>query len=171
MSDFAAQMRAVGEGWEQRASAVTRKIGLELFGRVILKTPVDTGRARGAWVASVGRPSSQVPAGLPGKRARKAIRGGKAGTVATRSSGAGSAAIAAMTPIVAGSQLGQRVYLANNVTYIRVLDFGLHTGVARYEARGRSYVVRRVQGSRQAPAGMVGISIAEIERAFARVAI
>jgi len=36
---------------------ITQKVALEALSRVVLKTPVDTGRARGNWHVSVGAPS------------------------------------------------------------------------------------------------------------------
>lgn len=35
---------------------VTRKIALDAYSRVTVKTPVDTGRARGNWNVGAGRP-------------------------------------------------------------------------------------------------------------------
>lgn len=39
---------------------VPRKIALELFRRVVMRTPVDTGRARGNWQSGTGTPPGGV---------------------------------------------------------------------------------------------------------------
>lgn len=42
--------------WDQ----VIRKIGLEALSRIVLKTPVDTGRARGNWLVQIGGAGIEV---------------------------------------------------------------------------------------------------------------
>ncbi len=37
---------------------VIKKITFDIFRRVIMKTPVDSGRARGAWSVSIGEPAA-----------------------------------------------------------------------------------------------------------------
>lgn len=39
---------------------VVRRIGLELFNKVVMKSPVDTGRFRGNWYLSVNAPYKQT---------------------------------------------------------------------------------------------------------------
>lgn len=84
---------------------ITRVATLELFSGIIRATPVDTGRARGNWQASVGAP-------VAGELERE--------------DKAGSAAIADAeknTPPGAG----QMTYLANNLPYIEDLERGSST--------------------------------------------
>ena len=38
-----------------------RRLALEALGRLVAKTPVDTGRARGGWIVSTGEPSLWMP--------------------------------------------------------------------------------------------------------------
>lgn len=97
---------------------VFRKIALDLFTRVILKTPVDTGRLRGSWTVGIG-------AIAPG-----AISLDKSG----------SATIARVTAATLGLKAGEVVYLTSNVAYAQAIEFG---------------------HSKQAPAGMVRVSIQE----------
>jgi len=87
---------------------------------VVKRTPVDTGRARGGWVASVGNPSSSK------------------GSQDT----SGSATISKANRKAAGS-VGNIYYLANNVEYIMLLEYGR---------------------SGQAPQGMARISAQEIKQ-------
>ena len=86
-----------------RADLVVRKVALDMFTKVVLKTPVDTGRARGHWSAGV----NNVPAGLTGRLDK---------------SGAG--AIAGITATVTTARAGDRIYLANNLPYIVRLEYG-----------------------------------------------
>ena len=52
------------EDWERRSKqelrTIMRKVALELFTRVIMRTPVDTGRLRGNWQIEIGTPSGDV---------------------------------------------------------------------------------------------------------------
>lgn len=53
--------RAYERKVEQRVHATTRLVALEALRRVVMKTPVDTGRARGSWQVAVSvRPTGEV---------------------------------------------------------------------------------------------------------------
>ena len=98
-----------------------RKATIELFSSVVKSTPVDTGRARGNWQCTIASPASDQ-------------------VEHTDKSGAGAISdIVATVPQKAGSI----VWLANNVPYIRKLE---------YSPVGKG-------GSSQAPSGMVRINI------------
>ena len=84
-----------------RADLVVRKVALDLFSKVVLKTPVDTGRARGHW--GVGINSVTYGAGLD--------KGG-GGTIAKA------------TGVLTGAKAGDRIYIANNLPYIVRLEYG-----------------------------------------------
>jgi len=80
-----------------------------LFGlssRIIKESPVDTGRFRGNWQASIGSPAPSTTSRLD-------------------STGAGSINDAAVT--VQGLKLGQTFYLTNNLPYARRLEYGSHS--------------------------------------------
>jgi hypothetical protein len=51
---FEDQIRAWQVKTERKMTQVGRKVALELFRRVIYKTPVDTGRARANWQVTIG---------------------------------------------------------------------------------------------------------------------
>jgi hypothetical protein len=109
------------EGQKDRMDIIIRKIALDLFRRVILRTPTDTGRARANWLCAIGDvPNNSV------------LLNDKTGT----------ATISKMAAVVAGAKAGDIIYLVNNVVYIVPLEFG---------------------HSKQAPAGMVGITVAEFQ--------
>lgn len=82
---------------------VVRKIALDLFRRVIMKSPVDTGRFKGNWQVAIG----SIPAG-----------------VLAIDDKTGSATISKMTAAVLGLKAGQIIYLVNNLEYARPLEYG-----------------------------------------------
>ncbi len=45
---------------ERQLLLVIRKVALEIFRRVVMRTPVDTGRARGNWQVEIGTPRGGV---------------------------------------------------------------------------------------------------------------
>jgi len=51
---------AVG-GIEEEATEIVQKTGLQLWGSITDKTPVDTGRARASWNMAWGEPDGSVP--------------------------------------------------------------------------------------------------------------
>ena len=53
--------RFIGKS-EKNAEIVVRRISLELFNKVVQKSPVDTGRFRGNWFLTASVPSSQTSA-------------------------------------------------------------------------------------------------------------
>ena len=108
---------------------------------VVERTPVDTGRARGAWVATIDRPSMVSPIRID----------------------TGSSTISSANR-TAGNAIGKIYYLANNVKYIGVLEFG---GFPNPPASGD-----KTSGgfSKLAPRGMVRVTVKEIQRFFDRKA-
>jgi hypothetical protein len=87
----------------RKMTQVGRKVALELFGRVILKTPVDTGRARANWQVTIGTTAN--------------------GTVEIDDK-SGGATMSAATAASAGFNAGDTIYLTNNLPYILKLEEG-----------------------------------------------
>ena len=85
-----------------------KKIAMEALRRVVMKTPVDTGRARGNWQVDI----NNVPGGVLETTDKS---GG--GTTAS-----GVAAMATLPPF-------GTVWIANNLPYIKALENG-HSGQA-----------------------------------------
>lgn len=115
---------------------VVRKICFDLASKIIYRTPVDTGRARANWQASINAPNlSQLT---------------------STDKGGGSAVLRAVD--TAKDAPGNIFYLTNNLPYIMKLEYG-----------GYNDGPKTMGGySRQAPRGMVRISIAEIKAQLAR---
>ena len=109
-----------------RIDLVVRKVALDLFKRVIMKTAVDTGRARGSWQCAIGSiPSAQV----------------------NHLDKSGSETIARMTAAVAPVKAGDVVYLTSSLVYIRPLEYGWSaqspSGMVRISATEYGAVVSR----------------------------
>jgi hypothetical protein len=87
-----------------RLDRVGRAVGFELLGRLIRVTPVDEGRARGNWNASIG---AEDGTDNPERREQQALS-------------EGSTKIAPLRL----SKQGEKLYLTNGVPYIGRLNDG-----------------------------------------------
>ena len=103
MAGFANQMKAWERKTERKMDLAVRKIALEMFRKIILKSPVDTGRFRGNWQLAIG----SVPEGT-------LELDDKTGT-ATIAKGAATAL---------GFNAGETIFFANNLPYARRLEEG-----------------------------------------------
>lgn len=122
MTNFKADFTRIIEKAKGRVDLVVRKSTMRVFESVIMKSPVDTGRFRGNWIASTGSPTL---------------------TTLENFDKSGSKAISAARSVVDGSQVGGITYLVNNLPYASRLEYGY---------------------SKQAPSGMVRLSVAEFEQ-------
>jgi hypothetical protein len=130
VASFEEQMRRIEINTVRRLDLFGRKIALELFRRVIYKTPVDSGRARANWQVTIGSAAS--------------------GTVEIDDTN-GSATMTRATAASRGFRAGDIIYLTNNLPYIMKLEEG-----------GYPDGPKTVGGfSRQAPAGMVALTVQE----------
>lgn len=103
MGSFASDLSKFETKTLGKLDAAVRKIALEMFSRVILKSPVDTGRFRGNWQVAIGA----APTGtleLDDKT--------------------GQASIGAVQAASLGLKAGDVIYLANNLPYAQRLEDG-----------------------------------------------
>lgn len=105
----------------EAAETIKKKIAMDLLRRVVLKSPVDSGRFKGNWFARVGSPVTEPTDDVDPS---------------------GNATIMRGVVAIEKSQPGNDIWLSNNVPYAGVIEDG-HSG--------------------QAPAGVVAISLAEIQ--------
>jgi len=123
-----------------------RRMVMEALTRIVRRTPVKTGRARGNWQTTIGSPASGevnvIGAGEQASKGKGARRGreGYAGRMAISN---GRRALRALPPF-------STVHLTNNVPYIVDLEMG------------RRSTGRRLRGSVQAPEGMVAVTMNEM---------
>jgi hypothetical protein len=87
-------------------SIVVKRIGFDVLRRVIVRTPVDTGRARGSWTISVNRANRAVLSPAPDHAARPFY--------STPNLSAGFLDV----------QPGDSVVISNNLPYIAALEDG-----------------------------------------------
>lgn len=125
---FALQVGAWTKKASTNADIVTRRIVIEMLSRVVMRTPVDTGRARANWQTTIGSPAS--------------------GTLDAADK-TGGQAIARGTAVAAQFPMGATVWLSNGLPYAERLEYGY---------------------SRQAPAGMVRVTVAEFQGLAAALA-
>jgi hypothetical protein len=125
---------------EGNAELVLRKITLDMFSRVVLRSPVGNpdlwtrpappgyvgGRFRANWFASVGEPSNSSSRDIDPL---------------------GSVSLGRISAVASAAKLGETIFLVNNLPYAWPLETGW---------------------SSQAPAGMVGITVTEFQAAAAR---
>lgn len=139
---FASDIAAFQKRYEERASKVVKKVALDMFKSVIMKTPVDTGRARSNWMVGINRIPQETGMGI-------VSQGG---------------AISKMHADVDAAKLGDAVALANSVAYIGTLEYGGYPKTVKYGSEGKNGMrqIKSVGGfSHQAPNGMVRITVEE----------
>ena len=137
MSNFAkvVEQFTIKAGKNARAGVI--KIAAELNNRVILKTPVDQGRLRANWQLSIKRPAVGQVQGTDKS---------------------GSLTAAKNITSLAQYQLGDLIFLVNNLPYARIVEFGLF-GKPPGSANGP----KTIKGySSQTPQGMARISVREV---------
>jgi hypothetical protein len=132
VGSFDDEMRKFERKTARKLELAARKVALELFKRVIEKTPVDLGGAQANWQASIGSPAT--------------------GTIDTKDkTKKGGPTFRKAIAASAGFEVGDTIYLANNLPYIRKLEEG-----------GYPDGPKTVGGfSRKAAAGMVALSVQE----------
>lgn len=119
---------AVSKAYAARLGDIVKKTCFELAERVVTRTPVDTGFARGSWYSAIG--SASPKAGAPDP--------------------SGGAALAAMSAIFLDIKGGEKVYVLNNCQYIEALEYG-HSKQAP-----QGMVRRTIQEAPQIVATIVG---------------
>lgn len=106
MPSFTQQTQAWADKANKRIDLAVQKIALEAFTRVILRSPVDTGRFRGNWLVSIG-----------------SAQGGFTEDVDP----SGVIIISDVKETVLTLKAGQTIYLVNNLPYARRLEYGYST--------------------------------------------
>lgn len=114
---FELSLRQFAEKAGENADLAVRKIVLDIGGRLVIRSPVDTGRFRSNWFYSLAAPSDQSTAFV--------------GTAAMQNQGE-----------LPKQAAGKVHYVTNNLPYAWRLENGY---------------------SKQAPAGMVGLTVVEFQ--------
>lgn len=104
MANFKDDFTKIIEKTKGRVDYVVKKATMRVFESVIMKSPVDTGRFRGNWIATTGTPSFMYYDDVKDKPGR-----------ATK---------AAARRVINGSRIGGITYLVNNLPYAYRLEYG-----------------------------------------------
>ena len=102
MSDFADRIAKRNAQFFQRVNRTKRAVTFGVLSQVVLGTPVDTGRARGNWQVTTGRPAENE-------------------LDVTDKSGAG--ALREGNRAIGGSKLEDDIWISNNLPYIYELAY------------------------------------------------
>lgn len=131
LAEFNRQIRAQTKDLaEKELVKFHKKLVLEMFRRIVMKTPVDTGRAKGNWNVTVNQTTQEVLQTLD----------------ETGIGDIDQSNFARALGKLAGLRPFSVVYISNNLDYIEFLEAG--------------------HSERQAPRGMVAITIEEINAFF-----
>lgn len=91
----------------QEFNAIVQKLSLEILRRIVIKTPVDTGRARGNWMVAI----NSIPQGI-------------IEIERLSESQAQAFALSNGIPIIKSAKPFTAISIANNLPYIGVLEMG-----------------------------------------------
>lgn len=148
VEEFHADLQAAAKAFHLTVEQMVRAVVIELLRMVILRTPIDTGRCAASWNVRGGEPDEWL---MP------------EGSRMTQE----DALAAALNRVSAVDFGGADIFwLYNNLPYVNVLEYGLYPNPPKKGSyvKGQGYVIKSEGGySKQAPAGMVRISIAELE--------
>lgn len=131
----------------EAVALATRKLTLQGLTKVVFRTPVLTGRARGNWQVTLDAPAS-----------------GEIGIIDSN----GAATVERGLGVIATIGAFARAFITNNVPYILVLEHGgypleVRRGTRVRGSRPARYAVRSQAGfSKQAPQGMVELTVLEL---------
>lgn len=135
-AEFVRNYRAVLERARGNVATVAKKIIIDMTSRIILMSPVDTGRFRANWQMAAGAMNFMTDASVDKT---------------------GQATIERIRGIVEAADIGVIFYFTNSLPYARPLEYGLlgkPPGSANGPKSAGGY-------SSQAPAGMVRVTVAE----------
>lgn len=103
MGRFSLDLARWTDGVEARQDLVVRKVSLDLFSRIVLRSPVRTGRFRGNWQVTIGSvPDNTIEI----------------------NDVSGTATISKAASVSAGIKAGMTIYLTNNLPYGPKLETG-----------------------------------------------
>lgn len=128
-----------------RVDDVVRSVTLEVFSRVIMRSPVDTGRFRGNWFPSFGNPSAATR---------------------TDTDPTGSTSQERARAAVLSQPVGGVMYMTNSLPYAVTLEYGGFPDPPKRGSKKRGEPEVRIHVangfSLQAPHGMVRIVAQEV---------
>ncbi len=146
LAKFEADLKKLSDTLNISLDKVLRKTAMDVFKGVVMRTPVDTGALRASWQVGLNK----VP------DARVNIHGGR-----LASAGASFVAFHSANSTINKAQCGDIVVISNHMDYAETAEFGLWHGPTKK--------VTAAGFSRQAPAGMVRVTLISVRNALVRM--
>jgi len=119
----------------QKKNNQIRAVFFQTFTEVVIKTPVDSGRARGNWFLSVSTPSNSV------------------------STSENSSSSLREVSSIPKSVFNKRIFLTNNLPYVGTLEYGGFPSPVKLGTKNKrtgKFEIRSISGfSKQRPSGWV----------------
>lgn len=142
MGKFSDQVMRFSVKAPEVALNVIRASVIELATRIIVLTPVDTGRARAGWQLSIGAPTTTSPTDY-----EWTTKGEEGGRIASEAIARVTGAAASITPGI------KKIWLVNNVAYILPLEYGhsrIHApqGMVRISLAEFQDIVKQLAGKK-----------------------
>ena len=149
----------------------------EVFKRVVMRTPVDTGQARSNWTVSINEEDDSVMGADVKIRKVKKRKGENAGkivrkrTVKLERNANDTMRVGLLA--INSAEGDDKIIIQNNLPYIRKLEFGGYGKVVKKLFRRKKFIAsntydpdtktgKTINGySKQAPHGMVGVVLAK----------
>jgi len=143
---FSVPISKIAAAVTEDVERTTRAIAFEVFQRIIYRTPVDEGRARGNWQIALSNRKDDV-------------------LEVTDTSG--GATVAAGAQDVSAYKGGMSIHISNNLVYINSLEFGRKEWAEspmsdNLYAAYKNTKLTQDGHSKQAPYGMVRITLREL---------
>jgi hypothetical protein len=136
MAKWTMDLKKYAEKQKVKIQEVRKSYAFALYSSIVKKTPVDTGRARGNWNVAVGSEDTSTSATQTTPKYTDPSQ----------------------IPEPKGDE---SIFISNNLPYITKLEYG---GYPKNPKRGHG---KTVDGfSKQAPQGMVGVTLANNENIF-----
>lgn len=119
---FSLDIKEFAEKTERNVNDVKQTVAIDLFGSIIKSSPVDTGRFRGNWNASIGSPDLSV---------------------SESADVSGQSSTSEMTKTITTSTVNDSLFMSNNLPYAERLEYGwskqapsgmVRINIARFQA-------------------------------------
>lgn len=132
---FKSDLKKFSEKIDVRLELVVKKVAIEIHDDIVVRTPVDTGRARASWNIGLGDADLSVADENFGKKSTD-------GSAREANGQKALSAAKSKQSVIENVQPYQDVFITNNLPYIKRLEEG---------------------SSKQAPSGMVALALANAE--------
>lgn len=145
MAEWSLDLTKYANGAKLKIKKVLVNYAFALYSSIVKKTPAVTGRARANWNVSVGKVDAST-------------------TEETKKTGL-KHKISEINP-----NGDEPIYISNNLPYITTLEYGGYPSPVKkgtYNKKTKTWEIRSAGGySKQAPNGMVGVTLANNENIF-----